>query len=75
MGTVDLTDLPIHRIAASLAAGEFTCGELVRGYLDRIDREDGEIGAFLKIDRAAVLDAALAADERRRRKEALSEFD
>ena len=43
MPETDFCDKPIHALAASLAAGEFSAVELVNGYLDRIRRKDGEI--------------------------------
>ena len=72
---IDFDNLTIHAAADALAAGEISCVELCRGYLERIDRLNGRIGAFLKIDSTRVLEAAAAADERRAGGRALSRFD
>ena len=55
MPETNFCDKPIHALAASLAAGEFSAVELVTGYLDRIRRKDGEIKAFLQRDPEGVL--------------------
>ena len=75
MPETDFCDKPIHALAASLAAGEFSAVELVNGCLDRIRQKDGEIKAFLHIDSERVLAEAEAADRRRREGKAKSEFD
>ncbi len=66
---------PVHSLAAMLAAGELSSVELVRGYLDEIDRRDGEIRAFLKLDRDRVLKDAAQSDARRAAGNTKSEFD
>ncbi|RIK73022.1 MAG: Asp-tRNA(Asn)/Glu-tRNA(Gln) amidotransferase GatCAB subunit A [Planctomycetota bacterium] len=53
-------------LAKLLAAGEISSVELTRQYLDRIDRCDGEIGAFIRVDADRALEQAAAADRRRR---------
>ena len=75
MPETNFCDKPIHALAASLAAGEFSAVELVNGYLDRIRRKDGEIKAFLHIDPERVLAEAEASDRRRREGKPKSEFD
>ncbi|MDD3886562.1 MAG: Asp-tRNA(Asn)/Glu-tRNA(Gln) amidotransferase subunit GatA [Victivallaceae bacterium] len=61
--------------AGLLASGQLSAVELVKGYLERIDKREGEIGAFLALDREKVLAAAAAADSRRASGKALSRFD
>ena len=65
----------LHDLAAGLEKKEFSSRELCQEYLKRIDARDGEIGAFLALDREHMLDAADAADARRAAGKPLSEFD
>ncbi len=48
----------IHDLLAAYRSGKTTPVEVCRLLLERIDRYDGEIGAFLQIDRDQVLKAA-----------------
>jgi aspartyl-tRNA(Asn)/glutamyl-tRNA(Gln) amidotransferase subunit A len=63
-----MTDL-IRRTAAeladALAAGETTSVELTEAHLDRIASVDGDVHAFLHVDREGALEQARASDERR----------
>ncbi|HEU4513552.1 MAG TPA: Asp-tRNA(Asn)/Glu-tRNA(Gln) amidotransferase subunit GatA [Nocardioidaceae bacterium] len=63
-----MTDL-IRRTAAeladALAAGETTSVELTEAHLDRIAAVDGDVHAFLHVDREGALEQARASDERR----------
>jgi aspartyl-tRNA(Asn)/glutamyl-tRNA(Gln) amidotransferase subunit A len=63
-----VTDL-IRRTAAeladALAAGETTSVELTEAHLDRIASVDGDVHAFLHVDREGALEQARASDERR----------
>jgi aspartyl-tRNA(Asn)/glutamyl-tRNA(Gln) amidotransferase subunit A len=63
-----MTDL-IRRTAAelaeSLSAGESTSVELTQAHLDRIAAVDGDVHAFLHVDREGALEQARASDERR----------
>ncbi|HPU13716.1 MAG TPA: amidase [Aeromicrobium sp.] len=57
----ELHDLDAHDLAAAIAAGQTSCVEATRHFLDRVERE--ELGAFITVTpeqalaRAAVLDA------------------
>lgn len=75
MAELNLVNRPIHELAAGLAAKEFSAAELVAAYADRVAAKDGEIKAFLKLDREQVLKAAEAADARRAAGKPLSDFD
>ena len=63
-----MSDL-IHKTAAeladALASGETTSVELTRVHLDRIAAVDGDVHAFLHVDRDGALTQAAASDERR----------
>ena len=72
---MDIKNTTLHELAASLNAKELSSVELCSAYLAEIDQRDGEIGAFIDIDREKMLASAAAADERRAKGEALSEFD
>ena len=75
MAELNLVNRPIHELAAGLAAKEFSAAELVAAYADRVAAKDGEIKAFLKLDREQVLKAAEAADARRAAGKPPSDFD
>ncbi|MCB1157754.1 MAG: Asp-tRNA(Asn)/Glu-tRNA(Gln) amidotransferase subunit GatA [Leptospiraceae bacterium] len=49
--------------------------ELCKAYIDRIESLDPKIGAFISLDKASILEAALESDERRKNGKALSVFD
>jgi len=72
---MDLKKMTIHALSEKLKAGEFSSVELCREYLKNIDARDGEVGAFLEIDRENMLCAAQAADERRQAGNAIGDFD
>ena len=55
MAELNLVNRPIHELAAGLAAKEFSAAELVAAYADRVAAKDGEIKAFLKLDREQAL--------------------
>ena len=65
----ELTDLDAAELGRRLAARELSSVEVTRAYLDRIEAEDGAVGAYLYVDgetaleRAAAVDAARAAGE------------
>lgn len=54
-----------------LGSGQISSRELVSDYLDHIDRVDGEIGAWITVDRQGALRRALWIDEHRQKREAL----
>ncbi|MCI5778775.1 MAG: Asp-tRNA(Asn)/Glu-tRNA(Gln) amidotransferase subunit GatA [Lentisphaeria bacterium] len=72
---MDIRKATLHALADGLAKKEFSSRELCQAYLDRIDAEDGKIGAFLEIDREHMLQAADAADARRAAGRVLSACD
>jgi aspartyl-tRNA(Asn)/glutamyl-tRNA(Gln) amidotransferase subunit A len=65
-----LLQLSVADLAAAVGSGELSAVETTRAYLGRIERLDGAVGAFLKVDadgalrRAAELDQARARGER-----------
>ncbi len=60
----------LARLAAGLAAGEFSSRELTAHFLDRIERHDPRLNAFVTVTRDAALAQAGAADARLRAGEA-----
>lgn len=74
MNKEQITKLPIMELSEALKKGELTSVEIVQAFLDQIKKEDGEIHAFLELNKGA-LDEAKKSDERRKKGEALSEID
>ena len=72
---MDLKKSTIHALSESLKNGAVSSLELCQEYLKNIDARDGEIGAFLEIDRENMLNAAKDADTRRAAGKMLSDFD
>ncbi|MBE6398591.1 MAG: Asp-tRNA(Asn)/Glu-tRNA(Gln) amidotransferase subunit GatA [Lentisphaerae bacterium] len=72
---MDIRKATLHSLADALKNKEFSAIELCQEYLKQIDARDGEIGAFLEIDRENMLNAARASDERRAAGAVLSDFD
>jgi aspartyl-tRNA(Asn)/glutamyl-tRNA(Gln) amidotransferase subunit A len=68
---MSLVELGATALLAELEAGRVSSVEAVRAYLERIDRYDGEIGAFLRVDRDGALAKAEEVDRRRRAGEAV----
>lgn len=62
MSIIDRSAVELQR---SLAAGELTSQELTQACLDRIERRDGAIGAFLRVDGERAIAQAKAIDQRR----------
>jgi aspartyl-tRNA(Asn)/glutamyl-tRNA(Gln) amidotransferase subunit A len=58
----DPTDLPVHALSESLAAGRLSPVDLVAGYLERIRRLDPKIHAFVAVYEAEARAAAEAAE-------------
>ena len=58
----DLTRLPAHEMAARLRVGEISARELAEAHLDRIERQDRGLHAWLAVDREGALVAADGAD-------------
>lgn len=61
---MSLSGLGAAEIRRRVVAREVSAREVATHFLDRIDREDGELGAFLAVDRAGALAAADAVDAR-----------
>ena len=72
---MELKKATIHGLSEGLKSGKFSSVELCREYLKEIDARDGEIGAFLEIDREQMLASAEAADTRRAAQKSVSDFD
>ena len=70
-----MTDFTVKGLAAQLAAKTLSSEELAKECLARVAARDGEVGAFLEIDEAHVLEAARAADARRAAGKPLSPYD
>jgi aspartyl-tRNA(Asn)/glutamyl-tRNA(Gln) amidotransferase subunit A len=56
----------IAQLSAGLAAGEFSSEELTRAFLERIERFNPQLNAFITVTAEAALAQARAADQRRR---------
>ncbi|NVJ27701.1 MULTISPECIES: Asp-tRNA(Asn)/Glu-tRNA(Gln) amidotransferase subunit GatA [Myxococcus] len=63
---MQLTDLTMLELAEKLAAGQVSSVEATRACLERIQRVDPKIRAFLRVDEAGALAAAEASDARRK---------
>ncbi|MCC8987678.1 MAG: Asp-tRNA(Asn)/Glu-tRNA(Gln) amidotransferase subunit GatA [Candidatus Contendobacter sp.] len=60
----------IAQLSAGLAAGQFSSAELTRAFLERIERSNPQLNAFITITAASALAQAQAADVRRRQGQA-----
>jgi aspartyl-tRNA(Asn)/glutamyl-tRNA(Gln) amidotransferase subunit A len=69
--STDLSRLGAAELAAVLARGEASAEEAARSCLDRIEKVDGAVHAFLHVDREASLTRARAVDAARARGEDL----
>ena len=67
MSTGDLHRRTLTELAQGLASGDFSSVELVQGLLDRIERFDGELNAFVTLTADRALEAAEQADARRQK--------
>jgi aspartyl-tRNA(Asn)/glutamyl-tRNA(Gln) amidotransferase subunit A len=72
---VELTGLSMLEVAAKLAAGEVSSLQATEACLARVERTDGKVKAFLRVDAEGALAAARAADERRATKRPASSLD
>ena len=61
-----MTNQTATELVRQLAEGEITSVELTKSYLDRIERHDGRVKAFLRVDPAAALAQAEEIDRRRK---------
>ena len=62
--TTDLARLTMHELTDAFRRRETTPTEVTRVYLDRIEKLDGRVGAYLSVTREQALAAARAADTR-----------
>jgi len=62
----ELITLSASQLAGGIAAGHVSAEEVTEAHLDQIAAVDGEIHAFLHVDRARSLTAARAVDAKRR---------
>ena len=60
----DVTRLHAHEMAAALRAGELSSRELTEAHLERAERQNHALNAWLSIDRVRALAEADAADVR-----------
>jgi len=58
-------ELTIAQAVKEMAAGEFTAVELTESCLDRIEKIDKKLQAFITVDREGALSQAIAADKER----------
>ncbi|MGZ3479006.1 MAG: Asp-tRNA(Asn)/Glu-tRNA(Gln) amidotransferase subunit GatA [Myxococcaceae bacterium] len=63
---MELTELSMLALGKKLGSGELSSVEAVRACLARVDRFDGKVKAFLRVDREGALAQAEAADRRRK---------
>ncbi len=61
-----ITDLTLTQALAKMRTGEVSSLELTHVYLERIDRLNPVLGAYLNVTRVQALDAAVAADAARK---------
>ena len=66
---MELDSLSIKSIFQSLKKKDFTCQELVKAYLNNIEKKDKDINAFLDIDEEQVLSQSKAIDRNLSQKE------
>ena len=59
-----MLDSTLTELAAGLRAKRFSAVELARAHLERIDKLNGELNAFLCFDDALALESAARADAR-----------
>jgi aspartyl-tRNA(Asn)/glutamyl-tRNA(Gln) amidotransferase subunit A len=67
----EILDRPIPDIADAVARGDVSAEEITRASLDRIERLNGELAAFLTVQADEAILAARAVDEKRARRQAL----
>jgi len=68
---MSLLELSATEQLARLAAGEVASVELTEAYLDRIEKLDASIGAFLLVDRDGAIEQAERVDRRRKNGQSL----
>src|SRR3989339_1589981 len=65
MPDMSLIDLTATQLLAQLESGEVTSAEVTLAVLDQIERHDGKVGAFLRVNRGAALARAAEIDRKR----------
>jgi aspartyl-tRNA(Asn)/glutamyl-tRNA(Gln) amidotransferase subunit A len=75
MSKTDLKTLTVHAAADMLASGEVSSVELCKDYIERIEKVDPQVKAFLKFDKKDILKRAAEADSRRAGGKELSPYD
>ncbi len=60
---MDIQKLTIHELKKRLKSSEITSEELTKQYLDRIEKYDNDIGAFITVDKEYALKQAKKADK------------
>lgn len=73
--TVDPAFMSMSEIAAGLARGDFSSTEMAQLYLQRIDKANQKLHAYVALDAEMTLALAKAADDRRARGICLSPLD
>ena len=63
---MSLIDLTAAELLSELNAGRVASAEVTRAFLDQIDRVDGQVRAFLQVDRQGALEQAEQIDRRRK---------
>lgn len=61
---MELYELTIHGAVALLESGEISSSELVKAMLDRIEAFDGQLGAYITVDKDGAVKGAAEADKR-----------
>ena len=75
MINANLKTLTVHAAADMLAAKEISSVELCNAYIERIEKVDPQVKAFLKFDKENILKYAADADARRAEAKELSPYD
>lgn len=70
-----LFEKSILELSSLLQSGETSASEIAGSYLERIDRLDPALNAFITVDAEGLLEEAAASDARRRQRAPLSQFD
>ena len=68
---MSLTDLTATQLLSDLASGKTTSVEVTQAFLDRIERHDEKVAAFLRVDAEAALRRAAEVDQKRGRGQTL----
>ncbi|HEY5316133.1 MAG TPA: amidase, partial [Pirellulales bacterium] len=66
---MSLVELSATQLKGELEAGRLTSLEVTQAFVDRAQRYDPQIGAFLRLNADSALEQARAIDERRRQKQ------